>query len=675
MTDISDLRSSTNQADAAGAAATQATARLLVHYEQMIGIRAFEQAVLALHAEGKVAGSVHPAIGQEAVPVGALAALGSNDPVVCTYRGHGWALACGLDRTQLLAEIAGRVGGTNGGRAGSALLSDPGTRFIGENSIVGAGLPIANGAALASLTLGRGEVTIVSFGDGATNQGASHEALVFAIAQNLPVVFVCENNQWSEMTPISRTVPTSLTSRAQAYGLAAECIDGSDVEVVEAAVSRAAARAREGRGPTFLECTVPRIGGHYNADVEHYRTDEDRREAAERDPLPKTRRALLNRGVSDVQLDEIETRVDVKLSAALDAVQAMPQPDPATATHHVVVTTAPRPSPLPDTGHEITYGKAINDALHREMTDRTNVIVFGEDVAIPGGVFGVTRNLAKEFGSDRVFDTPISEAAILGAALGSSLRGLRPVVEIMWMDFLMVAMDQLVNQAANVRYLSGGRISAPLLVRTQQGVTAGSCAQHSQSLEALLAHIPGLKVGMPSTAHDAYAMTRAAIADDDPVLLIESRALYQTRGVVDPDQEVEPVGGARLRKTGRDLLMVSWGRMTLECLAAAAELEEDGVQAGVIDLRWLSPLDFDLVRTQLPAHGGKVLIVHEANRSGGFGAEIAARVAEECLYELDHPIVRLATPDVRMPAAPALQAALVPDKEQIVQTARLIASS
>ncbi len=303
------------------------------------------------------------------------------------------------------------------------------------------------------------------------------------------------------------------------------------------------------------------------------------------------------------------------------------------------------------------------------MREGPEVIVFGEDVAVPGGVFGVTRGLQKEFGPERVFDTPISESAILGAAVGASQRGLRPVAEIMWADFLLVALDQLVNQAANVRYMSEGRVKAPLVVRTQQGAIPGSCAQHSQSLEAIFAHIPGLKVGMPATAHDAYAMTRAAIDDDDPVLLIESRALYLMKGPIDISLPRETVCGGRLRRRGSDLLIVTWGRITHDCLSAADELTSRGVQCGVLDLRWIAPLDFTLVLEELERHSGKLMIVHEANRTGGFGAEIAARVASQAMDIVQAPVLRVATPDVRMPAAPQLQEALIPGVHDIVAAA------
>jgi len=252
--------------------------------------------------------------------------------------------------------------------------------------------------------------------------------------------------------------------------------------------------------------------------------------------------------------------------------------------------------------------------------------------------------------------------------VGAALEGLRPVVEIMWGDFLLVALDQLINQAANVRYVSEGRHCAPLVVRTQQGATPGSCAQHSQSLEALLAHIPGLRVGVASTPQDAHAMLRAAVADDDPVILFESRALYQHKGMVALGGECEGVGGARTRREGGDVTIVSWGRTALLADQAAERLAADGIEATVLDLRWLSPLDDDAIAGAVQ-HTGRVLVAHEANLTGGFGAEVSARIGETQFDSLDAPVRRVGTPDVRIPPAPGLQAALLPSVESIMEAA------
>jgi len=300
------------------------------------------------------------------------------------------------------------------------------------------------------------------------------------------------------------------------------------------------------------------------------------------------------------------------------------------------------------------------------------VLYYGEDVGEAGGIFGVSRGLRKEFGDDRVFDTPIAEAAILGSAVGAAIEGLRPVVEIMWADFVFVALDQIINQAANVRYVSRSRLSAPLTIRMQQGVTPGSCAQHSQSVEALLAHIPGVKVGLPTTPQDAYSMTRAAIADPDPTVLIESRTLYQVEGEVAAGGPVEPAAGARRRRTGSDLAIVTWGALTPIVLAAADLLQDEGVSATVVDLRWLRPLDDEALAAAVRDGSGRILVAHEDVVTGGFGAEIAARITERHFEQLAVPVMRIGTPDVRIPSAPALQTALVPDVHAVVEAARAL---
>lgn len=318
---------------------------------------------------------------------------------------------------------------------------------------------------------------------------------------------------------------------------------------------------------------------------------------------------------------------------------------------------------------KLTYVEAVNAALDRALAQRDDVVVFGEDVGRPGGVFGATKGLQRRYGR-RVFDTPISESAILGGAVGAAMMGRRPVAEIMWTDFSLVALDQLVNQAANVRYVSEGRLSAPLTVRMQQGRLPGSCAQHSQCLEAFFAHIPGLRVALPSTAQDAYDLLLAGIWCDDPVIVIEARGLYfGAKDVVVTDGPVQAVGGARVVRPGRDLSVATWSTMLAPVLAAAEQLAGDGIEAEVIDVRWLNPLDADMIADSV-RRTHRLAVVHEANRTGGFGAEIAARVGHEAFFHLEAPIARIGAPDVRMPSAPHLQEALLPSADQIAGTLR-----
>jgi 2-oxoisovalerate dehydrogenase E1 component len=314
--------------------------------------------------------------------------------------------------------------------------------------------------------------------------------------------------------------------------------------------------------------------------------------------------------------------------------------------------------------------QAVNEALSRELGTRPEVLVYGEDVGQAGGIFGASRGLQKTFGADRVFDTPISESAILGSAVGAALMGMKPIVEIMWGDFMLVALDQIVNQAANVRYITGGRSGAPIVVRTQQGATPGSCAQHSQCLEALLAHIPGLRIAIPATPQDAYSLLRTATASPDPCVIYEARGLYQTKGDVKFTDVIEPIGRSRLHKSGRDAVIVTWGTTLLIALEAARQLAEGGVDVGVLDLRWLCPLDNDGLQAAVRSASGKVIVLHEANRTGGFGAEIVARLHESLANEIALKIVRVATPDMRIPASPILQRTLLPTAAKVIDEIR-----
>jgi pyruvate/2-oxoglutarate/acetoin dehydrogenase E1 component len=319
---------------------------------------------------------------------------------------------------------------------------------------------------------------------------------------------------------------------------------------------------------------------------------------------------------------------------------------------------------------KMTFGAAANAALRRAFTEFPEALYFGEDVGKQGGIFGTTKGLQKDFGADRIFDTPISETAMIGAAVGASMAGMRPIVEIMWIDFSLVAVDQIINQAANVRYVSAGRLHAPMTIRTQQGALPGSCAQHSQNLEALYAHVPGLRVGLPSTGTDAYAMLLAAVACDDPVLIIENRGLYfGTEYDVAIDAAIEDIGGARIRCTGEDLTIVSWSAMMHRVLEAAETVRGEGITADVIDARWLNPFDGDLLFASV-RKTKRLLVVHEANVTGGFGAEIAARANEELFGSLAAPVRRLGVPDSRIPAAPQLQAALIPSVAGIAAAIR-----
>ncbi|WP_205961629.1 alpha-ketoacid dehydrogenase subunit alpha/beta [Pararhodobacter oceanensis] len=614
-------------------------------------------------------GSIHLCAGQEAIPVGAAAALMPEDRISATYRGHGWAIESGVPAFEVLSEIAHKATGANGGRSGSALMIAPQYRFIGENSIVGAGYPIAAGVAMAQKLQETGGISVVSIGDGAMNQGAVHEGMVFASLRKLPVLFICENNGWAEMTASDVVSPVDRQAqRARGYGMKSATVNGNDPIAVRDSVAAARAAIVAGEGPVFLEFTTTRLWGHYNKDLQHYRSKAEWDQAQASDPIASFRERILREGLADADaLDRIDADLKVELETLRDDVLAAPDPDPATARDHIIGDAPDVPATAaPTGGSETTYGKAVTEALRAELEARPDVLVYGEDVGFGGGIFGCTRNLQKTFGEDRVFDTPISESAILGSALGAAMMGMRPVVEIMWADFMLVALDQIINQMANLRYLTRGTCTAPLVVRMQHGVTPGSCAQHSQSLEAILFHTPGLRVGLPSTAQDAHDMLRAAIACDDPTIIIESRAFYQRKEIADLTDDVQPIGGLRSRRAGKDIALVSWSTGMPVITEAAEILAAEGIDAAVIDLRWLSPLPEDELIAQIKASGNAALVVHEANLTGGVGGELLCRLRDAGIEN----VARLATPDMRMPASPVLQREVLPNAQDVAAKVR-----
>jgi len=495
--------------------------------------------------------------------------------------------------------------------------------------------------------------------------------MVFASVRKLPVVFVVENNGWSELTATSDMFHAErIAVRGNAYGIPSATISGTDPVVVRDSFAMAAAHARAGKGPSLLECKVPRLWGHYNRDIEHYRPKADRAEAAARDPIVVLSAQMARDGVMTEQDSATVRREQEEAARTMTArVMASPAPEPEQARQPVTAATPSGGPVRAAETREMTFIEAVNAALRAELQEDERTLVYGEDVGKSGGIFAGSRYLQRDFGAERVFDTPIAENAILGSAVGAALAGAKPIVEIMWADFIFVALDQLVNQAANVRYITGGKSSVPLVVRTQQGATPGSCAQHSQSIEAFLAHVPGLKVALAATAHDAYTLLRAAAADPDPCVVIEARGLYQVKGEVEIAAAAEPAGKARLRRKGKDLAIITWGTMVAPSIEAAERLAADGCDVAVLDLRWLSPLDETALLETVRAAGGRVLVVHEAVRTGGFGAEIVARLNEALGDEMTLSIRRVTSPDTRIPAAPSLQKALIPSADTIVAAA------
>lgn len=320
---------------------------------------------------------------------------------------------------------------------------------------------------------------------------------------------------------------------------------------------------------------------------------------------------------------------------------------------------------------KVYYNEALREALMEEMQRDERVLLLGEDIGTYGGVFRVTYKLVDMFGEERVRDTPISEAAITGITIGAAIAGMRPVAEIMYIDWIALALDQLVNQASLLHYVYGGQVRIPMVLRTQGGAGASAAPQHSKSLEAWLTHIPGLKVVMPSTPYDAKGLLKAAIRDDNPVVFIEHKLLYGVRGEIPEKEYIIPIGEADIKRKGKDLTIIATSRMVHEALSAANELEEEGIDVEVVDPRTLIPLDKETILNSVKKTH-RVIIVHEAWKTCGFGAEMAAMIQEEAFDYLEAPIVRVAGADVPIPYSPALEPCVIPNKEKIISAVRKI---
>ena len=670
-------------------------AQVLNMLRQMMEIRAFETNISNLLSRAVLKGASHLYAGEEAVAVGAIAALNDADLITSTHRGHGHAHAHGDSAAKtpeekqkhynkMMAEVLGKSGGYCKGKGGSMHIADVSHGNLGATGIVAGNIPVAVGAGLAQKLENTGQVVLCFFGDGATNTGNFHESLNMASLWDLPVVFVVENNMYAMSVPWKNAskLPNA-ASRAAAYGIPGEVVDGMNVLAVRDAVAQAVDRARSGEGPTLIEAKTYRWYGHSHSDPRKYRTREEEAEWRQRDPIRGLGRQLITAGLlSDEQFEGMDEKVSAKLDQAMAFSESSPAPKPEElitdvfapakwtrsdfdADRRLRAAIAGDPAQFP----KMMYSQALAQAMREEMLADESVFLFGEDIGLYGGAYGATRGLFEEFGENRVIDTPISEAAIGGAAVGAAMAGMRPVCEIMYVDFTPLAMDQIANQGAKNRYMFGGTTTVPLVCRTEGGAGRAIAAHHSQSLEALWTHFPGIYVVMPSTPYDAKGLLKAAIRDDNPVMFIEHKMLYKTKGPVPEEDYIIPFGVADVKRAGKDVTIVTYSRMVLRALEAAQILAEEDIDVEVIDLRTLVPLDIDTV-VESVRKTGRVVGVTEAYENTSFINEVLARINEEAFDWLDAPMIRVASANVPVPRAEILEDLCIPNVDRIVAACR-----
>ena len=597
-----------------------------------------------------------------------------------------------------IAELFGKEEGYCRGRGGGMHIGDFSTGHLGANAIVGGSVPIATGAAMAIRYRGSDRVVCCFAGDGAYANGVVLESLNWASqeqwtnhlagekAAGLPVIYLIVNNHYGMTHRTDEEVMgvNHLARRAAGFAqnnMHAETVNGMDVLAVRDAIERAAAICREGNGPVLIEASTYRYYGHSLSDPRNeYRTREE--EAAWRavDPIERLKEQLIAAGVADAAaLAAIESGAHERNARA--AIRASKATDPApsdllkylytdTAADVVpevdrAVVTYAEPPVAKRVNGVMSYKDALREALVEEMLRDRRVVVYGEDVADYGGAFKLTKDLLEAFGRQRVFNTPISEACICGTAVGASMAGLRPVVELMYMDFALMASDQIANQAGKWHYMSGAQTEVPLVIRASVGAGKGYGGQHSQSLESVFTHIPGLYVIYPSTPADAKGLLKSAIRTNNPVLFVESQGLYSTKGVVPETDYLEPLGVARVVREGTDATIFAWGPAVLDALAAADRLKaEQGVETEVIDLRSLVPLDMETVLASV-RKTGRCVVAAQAVLIGSFVNEIVARIQMEVFDYLDAPVGRIGAANGISPQAEGLEKAFLPNAGDI----------
>ncbi len=672
---------------------------VLGYLRQMMEIRALENQIAEFLGKAVLKGASHLYAGEEAVAVGAVGALGDNDLVTSTHRGHGHGHAHGdkFAKTpeakqehynKMMAEVMGRATGYCKGKGGSMHIADVVHGNLGATGIVGGNIAVATGAALAEKMMATNKVVLCFFGDGAVNEGSFHESMNMASIWNLPVVYVCENNMYGMSVPWETvTKLPDAAARVCAYGIPSEVVDGMDVLAVHGAVKTAVDRARRGEGPTFIEAKTYRYFGHSHSDPRAYRTKEEEAAYKKRDPINALRDGLIAVGwLKDDDFDKMGETVQAKLAEAVKFAEVSPEPNPdqletdvfaPARTVQADVDTDRRLRQAirenPGQFKQVTYAQALADALREEMKRDEHVFCLGEDIGLYGGAYGATRGLFQEFGKWRVLDTPISEAAIGGAAVGAAMAGMRPVAEIMYVDFTPLAMDQIANQGAKNRYMFGGKTSVPMVVRTEGGAGRAIAAHHSQSLESLWTHFPGIYVVMPSTPYDAKGLLKAAIRDDNPVMFIEHKMLYKEKGPVPDEEYIIPLGIADIKRPGKDITLVTYSRMVQRSLEAAEALAKEGIDVEVIDLRCLKPLDIEAIVTSVKKTG-RLVGVTESYENTSFINEVMMQINELAFDYLDAPMVRVASANVPVPRAEVLEDMAIPNTNRVMAACRKVVS-
>ncbi len=645
-------------------------------YKTILLARIIDDKTITLYKQNKCHFQISCA-GHEGIQVAAAHVFrAKQDWFYPYYRDMALMVGLGMTAEQLMLNAMNKVADPNShGRMMPMHYGDIELRVPPQSSPTGSQFLQAVGCALGAKMKHLDEVVYVSAGEGTCAQGDFHEALNWSAREKLPIIFVIENNNYAISVPISEQLAgDSVATMFAGYENLATCqVNGSDVEASIAALKAAHARALDGAGPTLIEAHVPRLQSHSISDNHlKYRTAEDLAKEQLRCPLRLMSALLIDRKfATQAEIEKLHAELKNLVDQAAESAEKTADPDPKDAEKYTLSNPAPWQGveERAATGDAVFIVDALNHALDEELARNPDMCIFGEDVAHnKGGVFTVTAGLTAKYGVTRVFNSQLAESSIVGAAIGLAIRGLKPVVEIQFGDYVWTGANQIRNELAMMHYRSAGDFGCPVVIRIPVGGYIGGGAYHSQNIEATFAHFPGLLVIYPSNATDAKGLLKAAIRANDPVLFLEHKGLYRQVYAKGPEGDADnliPIGKAKTVREGTDATVVTWGALVHKSCLAAHELESKGYSVEVIDLRSIVPLDIEHV-FQSVRKTGRVLVAHEDVVFGGFGGEIVAQIAEACFSELDAPIKRLGMKNVAaVPHAPILEQAILPQTEDI----------
>jgi len=626
---------------------TYDSAQLKRLYAALVKPRMIEEKMLKLLRQGQVS-KWFSGIGQEAIAVGATLALDADEYIMPLHRNLGVFTSRGIPIKRLLHQWQGNIEGFTNGRDRSFHFGTSEYHIAGMISHLGAMLSVADGVALANKLDGKGKVTLAFSGDGGTSEGEFHESVNLAAVWDLPVIFLVENNGYGLSTPsIDQFRCVNIADKGIGYGIESKTIDGNNILEVFSEVSAIAKDLRKNPRPFLLECKTFRMRGHEEASGTKYVPQELMDEWAKRDPIENFEKYLiLNKHISGQEIVAIKDEITDEINEAVEILKTRESIPVDTATEMGDVYKPYTPQVVAQQGDkaEIRFIDAIQDGLKTAMSKYDNLVLMGQDIGDYGGVFKITDGFVAEFGHDRVRNTPICEAAPLGAALGLSMGGKKTMVEMQFADFVSCGFNQIANNLAKTYYRWGQNSDVVVRMPTGGGSAAGPF--HSQSNEAWFFHLPGLKIVYPSTPSDAKGLLLAAFEDPNPVLYFEHKGLYRSlREEVCIEEFTTEIGKARWVQEGEEITFITYGLAVQWCQEVVADL---GIDATILDLRTLLPWDKEAV-SQAVAKSGKVLIVHEDTLEGGIGGEIAAWIGEHCFTSLDAPVMRVGSLDTPIP--------------------------